>query len=105
MILKPGASIEGVKWQLFWAALVFEELLKEYGYYCVITSGTDSMNKHGGGDPKKTLHDDGLALDFRNRGLSLAIQQEIADRLRKRLGPQYQVVIEKDHFHVEYDPK
>jgi len=51
-----------------------------------------------------------MALDFRIRkgpGEWFSAEQlaELHDRLKWGLGPHYDVVLEKDHLHIEYDPK
>jgi hypothetical protein len=32
-------------------------------------------------------------------------QARIRNRMQRHLGPAYQVIVETDHIHVEYDPK
>lgn len=108
MKLKEGAKLDGVKWQMFYASIIVEGILNSDGYECVITSGTDGKHGHGLSAPGKadgTLHDDGLALDFRNRTIPVPEREPIRKDIAKALGPDYDVVLEKDHFHVEYDPK
>lgn len=64
---------------------------------CVLTSARDG--KHAPG----SLHQVGQALDFRNRNWPDSIG--MADSLRAKLGPDFDVVLEKDHLHIEFDPK
>ena len=50
-----------------------------------------------------TLHYDGWAFDVRKpKHTSVVI---IVDLIKQTLGPDFDVVIEKDHIHIEYDPK
>ena len=98
MLLKEGVSLEGVSWRLFYAAVVCEAVYGEYGVGLVITSANDG--KHG----NKTLHHKGLALDLRTWTLK-GREQEVAAKIRAKLGPDYDVVVEGDHIHLEYDPK
>lgn len=107
MRLKEGASIENVSWRMWYAALVAEPIWKKRGAELVITSGRDG--RHGPG----TLHycvegkyTDGIgrALDLRTFNL-MGAEAEAAKELKAALGPDYDVVLEKDHIHVEYDPK
>lgn len=98
MNLKEGATIEGCQWQMFHAALVAEIVFKKYGTECVVTAGTDGKHM------QDSLHYKGLAIDVRTfmvAGRELAIRNQI----KELLGPAYDVVIEKDHIHIEYDPK
>jgi len=69
----------------------------------VITSASDSTHK------KESLHY-GLKGDSRCRAVDLRIKnltnpQETAKELKRRLGPDFDIVLEADHIHLEYDPK
>ena len=46
-----------------------------------------------------------LALDSAENGLSSSSTREAASLLRVFLGPDFDVVVEKTHIHVEFDPK
>jgi hypothetical protein len=98
MKLKPGVNLQDVSWRLFFAAVVAEEIYKKYGAELVITSANDG--KHG----DKTLHHKGLALDLRTWNLN-GRHLEVATEMRKALGDAYDVVVESDHIHLEYDPE
>ena len=66
---------------------------------CVITSANDS--KHG----PNSLHYKGQALDLRTRHLNGQGLQAVYLKLKESLGEQFDVVLESDHIHVEWDPK
>ena len=76
-----------------------------YGKVAYITSANDGKHMAG------SLHYKDLALDFRTGHhwatpwLTLAQVQQIAALIRGSLVPDYDVVVEKDHLHIEYDPK
>ena len=61
----------------------------------VITSGKDGI--HG----TESLHYEGKAVDLR----TWSVLETLVKQLKARLGPKYDVVLEKDHIHVELDPK
>lgn len=63
----------------------------------VITSARDGQ--HG----KTSLHGAGAAIDVRNRNWPDNIG--MADEIREELGPDFDVVLEHDHLHIEYDPR
>lgn len=71
----------------------------------IITSGTDGEHMEG------SLHYVGLAVDLRTRDLTPVEVAKLAVALRKRLNggatvdTPYNVVVETQHIHVEYDPK
>jgi hypothetical protein len=69
-----------------------------------ITSANDS--KHGEG----SLHFVDRALDIRIKNIIGVIEFPFAargwaERMQIALGDDYDVLLEKDHIHVEYDPK
>ena len=98
MKLKPGVSLQDVSWRMFHAAVIAEAVYKKYGVELVITSANDG--KHG----DKTLHHKGLALDLRTWTLNGRALQ-VADEIRNALPDAYDVVVEPDHIHLEYDDK
>jgi hypothetical protein len=74
------------------------DAFKEEGYDCVITAGIDG--KHSAG----SLHYVGLALDFRSRTIPSGERERMRAKIAERL-PGFDVVLEADHYHVEYQPK
>ena len=96
---------DGVLWQdmhpSMWYARWVAELCcrKKAGRDCIITSARDG--KHS----TNSLHYVGKALDMRTRDLTDAQIQALAGELREWLGPDFDVVVERTHIHVEYDPK
>lgn len=64
-----------------------------------ITSGSD------GAHSSNSKHYTNEALDFRTRELTATDIVKLAQETKKRLGKEYDVVIERDHIHIEYDPK
>lgn len=97
MKIKDGVNLEGVSWQMFKAAILAEKVYEKFGAELVITSGTDG--KHG----THSLHYKGLALDFRTWNLN-GRETEVTAELKKELGEEYDVVLEGDHIHCEWDP-
>jgi hypothetical protein len=63
-----------------------------------VTSVNDSKHMAG------SKHYSDEAADLRTRDLSTVDVQRWAAAIRKRLGPDYDVVIESDHLHVEHYP-
>ena len=68
------------------------------GFTVVITSGTDGSHK------KNSLHYTGDALDLRISNLTTEQRGKLLAGLLTRLGDNYDVILEPDHIHVEYDP-
>lgn len=99
MFRKSSVSLVGVQWQLFKAAIEVEPVFKNAGSELTITSGTDGKHM------ESSLHYKGLALDFRTRDINPSIIPRVAASCREVLGPDFDVVQEKDHIHIEFQPK
>lgn len=76
-----------------------DQVYRDHGYGCVLTSGTDGAHKQG------SLHYADRALDYRTRHVTAVDRQRLADEIARRLGAMYDVVLESDHLHVEWDPR
>ena len=98
MKLKAGVNLENVSWVMFRAAVIAESVYRQYGTELVITSANDGT--HG----DKTLHHKGLALDLRTWTLN-GRETMVAQSLRNALGEDYDVILERDHVHIEVSPK
>ncbi len=69
------------------------------GFVFMVTSLEDST--HG----VNSLHYSGNAADIRTRHVPVAQLPSLHRALKDALGKDYDVVLEKDHIHIEYDPK
>lgn len=104
--VKPGVKFKDLQPQMVIACFVVYTIYAKYGYDSVITSGNDSSHS------KNSLHYQGRALDFRTRHIvdaknnpDLAKCNLLAREIRDSLGPDFDVLFENDHIHVEFDPK
>ena len=96
--IAPGVLIEGLSPNML---SIFDDIAEAWSITNVdptITSGTDGI--HG----PNSLHPGGNAIDLRTYNLTSGQISAVAARLANRLGADYDVVIESDHIHVEYDP-
>jgi len=96
--VKPGVDFRGLKPEILVAVVVASEVYNEFGCQCTVTSALDGT--HG----KVSLHLKGLAVDLRTRVIGKYLVERIVETLKERLGKQYDVVLEKDHIHMEFDP-
>jgi hypothetical protein len=107
MRLKPGVSLRGVKPETVAGMHIADGVCNDRFYELVITSVTDG--KHS----PNSLHYVGYAFDMRTRyafdmrtrGLPQVLQNNLAADLREALGQEFDVVLEKTHIHVEFQPK
>lgn len=106
--LKQDVSLTGLTPQCVWAmvsAFAVWTMLFKSPMQFVVTSVADSTHKGG------SLHYQGNAFDLRVRdpmGLWAASNDQIANfvsQLRASLNDGFDVVIESDHVHVEWQPK
>lgn len=108
MKLKQGVSLAGINPKMRHAMREADAIWKQLGREAVITSGTEAADNEGNlYHSAGSLHYSGLAIDLRTRYFNDG-GQAAAGLLRERLrtfGPGFQVVLESNHIHVEYDPK
>ena len=101
--IKPGVSIKDVRPETVLGMMIAGHVLLDHGVPFVLTSVSDGI--HGAG----SLHYNGLAFDCRlpSRyvGEMHGIDRRIRDELADVLGDEWDVVLEKDHLHIEFDPK
>lgn len=83
------------------ARRIVVEVWKRYGYQVTLTSGEEETASHAPG----SLHYVGLAEDYRTHDVALSHLRDMVADVRQRLGSDYDVVLESDHLHIEFDPK
>ena len=69
------------------------------GYSLVVTSLEDGNHMKG------SFHYVGRAADLRTRDIPPDVCKQLVRDIKASLGNDYDVVLEKDHIHLEYDPK
>lgn len=98
MRLKKGVSVKGMRTEILLALHIANDVYKKLGKELVVTAVTDGKHRSG------SLHYVGLGADlrtryFKDKGIRAAAL------LKDALGDEYDVVLEKNHIHVEYQPK
>jgi hypothetical protein len=103
-MIKPGVDLTNLVPQMAIAYTIATILYAKHAKaeFCVITSGRDSI--HG---PHSLHNRDTLcrALDLRTNTMVQATVELIFHDLNAALGDQFDVVLEVDHIHMEFDPK
>lgn len=101
--IKRGAKVDSLNKEIRGALMVIAAIYEKYGYHMVVTSGNDGKHM------KSSKHYTNDAVDLRIWGLEDAgFLKIIANELQIALDnfiQGFQVVIECDHYHVEFDPK
>ena len=102
MLFKGGVSIFGLREEMFFAMRQIDDAAHwlDADYQATCTSAVDGHHS------RNSLHYDGRAIDIRTFDLPPDVSREQYARLiRQRLSSDYDVVVEPDHIHVEWQPK
>jgi len=99
LLLKPGVRIAGLRPEILFAIIAAERVCAEMGVDCVVTACVDGAHMSG------SLHYCGLAVDLRSRHFRPGDADKAIARIKQCLGADYDVVLENDHIHVEFDQK
>lgn len=101
MKFKAGVDAVGVQPPVWYLLGIAEMVYSEFNEELVVTSLTEGVHPDA-----KNIHGRGFAADLRIAGCAPGTPQEIRDALQKKLFPLgYDVVLESDHIHAEWDPK
>lgn len=99
MNIKPGVDVKGIKPEIVIAMMVANDAYRQYGINLTITAALDGKHM------ENSKHYEGLAIDLRTRNVPPEILPVVLDTIRRNLGRQYDVAMESDHIHIEFDPK
>jgi len=95
MLLKLGVSVEDLKPQIRRRLTTIDQVfIRVSGAEAVLTS------TNGGSHMASSLHYANLAIDVRLPADRARVLKELQDDL----GNEFDIVIESDHIHIEYDP-
>lgn len=92
-------GMQSLKPQLLLALMIVDDVMKKHGGEAIITSLNDAKHSH------TSLHYDGSAADLRSWIFSDA--NAVLEDCKEALGfnPDIDMILEHDHFHIEYQPK
>lgn len=100
MNIKIGANVDDLVPQLWFALGICDVEAGQFNVKLVVTSGRDS--KHG----PNSLHYSGRAVDLRTRDFTPEAKRDFYRYLKGKLDNRgFDVVLEGDHLHIEWDPK
>jgi len=112
MINGQSRKLEGVSDEVQLAIVVWDELIREEGLeqgtVTALGDGIHSKNSLHYGKYRTNAGRTGYwidAVDFRTRYLSMNQKMDLGNKLKKKLGRKYDIVIHDTHIHAEYDPK
>lgn len=100
MKIKPGVRVFGLRPEMVLALTICESIYRKYGVEVVITAGIEGKHKRG------SFHYAGDAADIRIKNLPPEVSTvHVRDEIADALGTDFDVVLESDHIHIEFDPK
>lgn len=100
MNIKQGVKLTGLRSEMVMALVIAQETAKTYNqhYRITVTSVTDGTHSKG------SLHYVGQAADIRVSDMPFEVSKYI-ESLKLALKENYDVVYEKTHIHIEFQPK
>lgn len=99
--LTVPVKLSDLRPQMVLALLILDPVFAQFGEDVVLTSAND-------GDHGAIVHYVGLAVDLRTRGIPKATLPKMQSAALKALGgvaSEYDLLIESNHFHLEWDPR
>ncbi len=106
MKIKRGVKLNGMTTQILLAIVIAKSIIEKYQKLpMVITSVIDGIHR------RASKHKIGNGVDIRTRDMgpnkAVIRKQALAatKELKAALGAEFDVVLEKDHIHIEWDPK
>ena len=99
LLLKPGVRVAGIRPEVLLAIVAAERVFEDAGADLVLTACVDGKHSVG------SLHYAGQAVDIRTRDLPPESRQKLVARIRECMGEDYDVILESDHIHLEFQPK
>ena len=95
--LKTNCRIKDLSPQAMLGITICSSVYAAHDYDCVVTSINDSRHM------TNSLHYRGYAFDLRIWMIPEEMRESFAAELAAALGPEFDVVLEDDHIHVEAD--
>lgn len=94
--LKPGVRIHGIMPEIVFAIMVADQVYAVLKHDLVVTSVIDGKHM------RASIHYIGGAVDLRLPGDDGTAAR---NQISRRLGRDYDVILESNHIHIEWQPK
>lgn len=100
LTFKPGVKIEELHDSIVELLPKICQVYSAFGKTCVVTSGSDGKHMVGSYHYTRPLR----AIDLRTYYFNSFERFAVLDELQRIAGPDFDVILESDHIHLEYDP-
>lgn len=91
-----SVRVRGMGVEIAVALMIADQVYSKHGFDCVLTSADD------GSHSRTSLHYSGNAIDLRRYYENFGV---VVEEIKKCLNKDYDVVLEGNHLHIEYQPK
>ena len=100
MRLKSNVKITGIRPEILLALTIANDVYKKHGHNLVVTSLLDGVHS------KNSLHYAGCAADLRTMAAHIpkSTIAAISEEIRRALTSDFDLVVEPDHLHLEFQP-
>ncbi len=105
MKIKKGVKINGAKPELLFGLLIAQRVYEEHGVELRVTSICDGKHKRASAHYTGRAADLGTLSTANWKQYGSELKADITAGLKDDLGQEFDVILESDHIHVEYDPK
>ncbi|MCP3977223.1 MAG: hypothetical protein GY720_22265 [bacterium] len=105
MKIKRGVKINGAKPELLFGLLICQRVYEEHGVELRVTSICEGRHKRASAHYTGRGADLGTKSEANGQQYGQSLKAEITAGLKEDLGSEFDVILERDHIHVEYDPK
>ncbi len=99
MELKPGVSVTGIRPEVILGLMIADSVYEKHNFELVVTSVADGRHS------QTSLHYAGCAADLRTRSVPERLRRTVRNEIKNALGVDFDVVLEKDHIHLEWQPR
>ncbi len=99
LMIKPGVRITGLRPELLVAIIAAERVYEEAGHDLTLTACVDGKHMAG------SFHYSGLAVDIRTNDVPALEVPKLVARIKTCIGDDFDVLLEADHLHIEFQPK
>jgi len=99
LTFKDGVKLFGIRGEVVLSIMTVSTISQRLAIDTVVTSVTDGVHS------RTSLHYSGSAVDFRISHIEPGRAKNLVERIRAALTDEFDVVLESDHVHVEFQPK